>query len=142
MKCLIVEDDEAQRLEYMRIVHDLGFSCHDTDRIAQALYLLKSNRFDVILLDWHVQDGMTVQLVDFIEFRGDAVVIILITGGGEFPNGEISSIWPRIDYVVRKPVNLSDLSALLSYAIPTLNENLREGISAQPPVAPKKRGSR
>ncbi len=117
MKCLIVEDNLVVRLDYIDFMQDLGYACFEADSVQDACYLLKTHDFDVVLLDLEVRDGLTFPIVDFIEMRSAAPVVILITGTGAFPYGETVTLSPRIDYLLRKPVNLDDLSALVSYRL-------------------------
>lgn len=115
MKCLIVEDNILIQNDYIQFMRDMGYACEAAETVARACYLLKTHDFDIILLDFQVSDGNTLPIAEFIDVTGRPAVVILITGTGAFPNGESTAISPRIDYVFRKPVNLSDLSALVDY---------------------------
>ncbi|MFK7876845.1 MAG: response regulator [Paracoccaceae bacterium] len=117
MKCLIVEDEVLIRMELVLSLQDLGHSCLEADSVADASYLMKTHDFDVILLDLHVKDGQTLPLVDYLAVMGTKAIVVLITGSGAFPNGESVTLSPRIDFVLRKPVNLPDLVALLEYSV-------------------------
>ena len=116
MKCLIVEDNVTIRMEYAHIMKGMGFTCLEVDCIKDAAYFLKTHTFSVILLDLQVRDGITLPLADYLQVTGSDATVILITGTGAFPRGEATQMSPRIDYVMRKPVNLDDLTALVQYA--------------------------
>ncbi len=116
MKCLVVEDDPCTRMDIVDAMEVRGYTCLDTESIANARRLLKAHRFDVVLLDLQVSDGWTLPLADYLEVVNDKAVVILITGTGAFPNGEHTQLAPRIDYMLHKPVNMGDLSALVEYA--------------------------
>lgn len=115
-KALVVEDNATQRFSFAGVLHDLGYTCVETGEVAVAANMLRTQDFDVVLLDLKVKDGTTLSLADYLGVTDRSATVILITGTGAFPNGEATAISPRIDYVLRKPVNLSDLSALLVYA--------------------------
>ncbi|THH39038.1 response regulator [Aliishimia ponticola] len=116
MKCLIVEDMVSDQLDFETAMIDIGFTCWCTRSAADGAYLLLTHDFDLILLDLQVQDGDTLQLADYIQVMGARSTIILLTGSGAFPHGEAATLSPRIDYVMRKPVNIVDLQSLASYA--------------------------
>ena len=116
MKCLIVEDNLTIRMEYSHAMNSLGFTCLEVDTLKDASYFLKTHEFKVILLDLQVRDGLTLPLADYLHVIGSKATVILITGTGAFPRGETAQMSPRIDYVLRKPVNLDDLSALVEYS--------------------------
>jgi DNA-binding NtrC family response regulator len=116
MKCLIVEDNVTIRMEYSDAMKTIGFTCLEVDTIKDAAYFMKTHNFAVILLDLQVRDGVTLPLADYLQVTGSDATVILITGTGAFPRGEATQMSPRIDYVMRKPVNLEDLSALVQYA--------------------------
>jgi len=116
MKCLILEDNALIRLDYTTALSRVGFACHTCATIAEAGYLLRTHIYDVMLMDLYVEDGLCLPLVDLVDALGRPTVIVLITGTGAFPNGEVAALSPRIDYVLRKPIVLEDLLALVEYA--------------------------
>ena len=116
MKCLIVEDNSTIRMEYSIVMKSMGFTCLEVDSLRDASYFLKTHEFSVILLDLQVRDGLSLPLADYLQMIGSKATVILITGTGAFPRGETTHMSPRIDYVMRKPVNLGDLSALVEYS--------------------------
>lgn len=116
MKCLIVEDNLTIRMEYSHAMRSMGFTCIEVDSLKDAAYFLKTHDFRVILLDLQVRDGLSLSLADYLDVVGSKATIIMITGTGAFPRGETTRMSPRIDYVLRKPVNLADLSALVAYS--------------------------
>ena len=115
MKCLIVEDNVLLRMDYRSMLEAQGYTCVETDSVQDALYLMKVHVFNVILLDLQVLDGQTLPLADYADVMGIDAAIILVTGTGAFPNGETVQISPRIDHVLRKPVNMADLAAIVDY---------------------------
>ena len=119
LKCLIVEDQPLIRADLCLQMQAQGYECHESSGVKKAAFLLKTNRYDLILLDWHVTDGTSQTLVDYLHIVDAHATVILITGSGAFPNGEYADIAPRIDFVLRKPVNLNDLRALVEYSTRT-----------------------
>lgn len=115
MKCLIVEDDAVARLTFVEAMVSMGYACFDTDSVSGAEYFLKTHEFEVVLLDLCVTNGMTLSLTDYLDVVDTKATVILITGTGAFPHAEHTRIAPRIDYVLHKPVNIDDLTALVDY---------------------------
>lgn len=115
-ECLIVEDDATISMEYSHVMETMGFTCLEVDTLADANYYLKTHDFRVILLDLQLRDGTSLPIADYLHVMGSTATIILITGTGAFPRGESVRLSPRIDYVLRKPVNLDDLAALVDYS--------------------------
>ncbi len=111
-KCLIVEDEPLLLYDYTRAMTELGFQVIQASTLEDALYCLRTHHFTLLLLDLQLPDGTTFSLIDYLQIRDATAVIILITGTTLYPRGEISQISPRIDFVLRKPVNISDLSAI------------------------------
>lgn len=130
MKCLIVEDNVTIRMEYCHAMKSLGFTCIEVDSLKDAAYFLKTHDFNVILMDLQVRDGLSLPLADYLQVVGSTAVIIMITGTGAFPRGESAQMSPRVDYVLRKPVNLEDLSALVEYSTGSLVPANSDGESA------------
>lgn len=116
MECLIVEDDATIRMEYSHLFTSMGFAVLEVDRLEDAIYYLKTHDFRVILLDLQLHEGTSLPIADYLEVMGSEAIIILITGTGAFPRGECLELSPRIDYMLRKPVNLRDLQVLVEYA--------------------------
>lgn len=115
MKCLIVEDNVVLRLDYVLALEQRGYECVETDSVEDALYLLKTHVFSVILLDLQVSDGIALPVADYVQVMGLETAVVLVTGTGAFPYGETTRLSPRIDYVLRKPLQLSDLAAVVDY---------------------------
>ncbi len=117
MECLIVEDNAAIRMEYSDVVRSMGLECLEVDSLSEAIYYLKTHDFGIILLDLNLRDGNSLPIADYLHVMGSDATVILITGTGAFPHGEWMKVSPRIDYIMRKPVNLRDLSALIEFSL-------------------------
>ncbi len=116
MKCLILDDNALIRLDYSSALEDAGFACHTCATVAEAGYLLRTHVYDAMLMDLQVEDGLCLPLVDLVHALGRQTIMVLITGTGAFPNGEVAALSPRIDYVLRKPIIMDDLLAIVEYA--------------------------
>ena len=115
MKCLIVEDDALVRLDLVQALTDMGYSCEETNSVEGAEYLLKTQDFDLAILDLNVADGNTLAVTDYLFIRDSKTAIILITGTGAYPHGETAQLAPNVDFFLRKPVHLPDLKAIIEH---------------------------
>lgn len=76
---------------------------------------MRTDHYDLLLIDFHLPDGDTVSVSEYAGMFQPGIMTILLTGTSAFPNGEHKVLAPCIDWVLRKPVRLEDLSALVSY---------------------------
>ncbi len=60
VSCLVVDDSKVVRKQERRIMEDLGFSVMEAEDGLAAFLLCENERFDLILLDWHMpnMDGL------------------------------------------------------------------------------------
>lgn len=84
---LIVEDSEADIELYKRFIQQeqtYKYTIYDTDNIAEALELIKTRFFDIVLTDYMLPDGTGLGLIQQIkEMEGtEDVCLIMITAYG------------------------------------------------------------
>lgn len=116
MKCMIVEDDKGLSVFLCACLEDLG---HTTERFAtrkDAMHALKTRKYSLLLVDFHLTDGDSLPVIEYFSATNPNSRIILLTGSGVFPNGETSFLAPGVDWVLRKPVQMGDLHAVVDYA--------------------------
>ena len=116
MKCLIVEDDDALRLFLVTCVQAMGHDTVDHSTVAGAMRAMMTEKFDLLLVDYRLPDGTSVPVLDYFGATSPNSRTILLTGTGVFPNGEAAIFAPSVDWMLRKPVELQDLQAIIAYA--------------------------
>lgn len=116
MKCLVVEDDPMLNEVVTEMLQDLGHVCTSCDSISSAQRALFCTKFDLIVLDYSLPDGYSTSLSDYISVFCPNSRTILLTGSDVYPNGEHAIMAPGIDWLLRKPVGIRDLEALVHYA--------------------------
>jgi len=79
-KILLIEDDKADQMAFMRLVEDenLPYDCTIAGSISEAQSILGSEWFDVIISDYELGDSTAFDIFDSVK---DAP-IILVTGAG------------------------------------------------------------
>ncbi|PZQ44140.1 MAG: hypothetical protein DI551_10740 [Micavibrio aeruginosavorus] len=81
-KCLVVDDVEVSSYVISEIVRDLGFTVFEASDEKSTLNLIKKERFDVIILDWHLRKTQSLPLISEVREIPTALhtPIILCTG--------------------------------------------------------------
>ncbi len=123
MKCLIVEDDASLCFTVAEAVRLLGHQTQRAATLAQAQSLLTRHKFGLIILDYALPDGTAEDLANYAAMTQPNCRIILLTGRQVFLSGENKKLAPGIDWVLRKPVSLKDLTALIEYAAHDTHSN-------------------
>jgi PAS domain S-box-containing protein len=114
-KILLVEDDELDRMAFVRFVEgeSLPYDCEIATSLAEAQGLLVSEHFDVVISDYSLGDGTALDVLELVK---DAPVII-ITGAGD--EGVAVKAWKAgaYDYLIK------DLERSYLEAVPITIEN-------------------
>lgn len=102
IRILVVEDDEIDRLAFDRFVKSerLGYDNSHASSVAEGKARLKSEQFDVVLLDYSLKDGTAFDLLNDVPRQ---VPTIIITGSG---NEEIAVKAMKLgaaDYLIKDP---------------------------------------
>jgi DNA-binding NtrC family response regulator len=116
MHILIVEDDLALRTVWEHALEDAGHSVVLAATSNDAMRVLLTGRFDLIVLDVMVGDNNALSLTDYITYDQPETPVLVVTGSGFFPNGEVTKLAPNIDWFLRKPVPVSDFMAIVDHA--------------------------
>ncbi len=122
MKVLIVEDNSDVRHLYAIGLNRRGFEVKLASDGAQALERIRTEKPDVILLDWlmPVMDGGEV--LNHIAGDGGAPIPVIVISGQPAP----ASINPRVSSWLTKPVGIDQLVAEIeSRTGPAANSQVR-----------------
>ena len=128
MRCLVVEDDVAMGTLLADCLGDLGHDVTNAHSVEDALVCLKNKKYGLLILDYLLPDGTSLEVADYASITCPNVRTILLTGSNVFPNGEGGVMAPGIDWILRKPVPLADIEAVVDYATKDAERN--------PPVSP------
>ncbi|MGB1034764.1 MAG: response regulator [Paracoccaceae bacterium] len=115
MNALIVEDDRNLAFLWSDILDSLGYACEVVQSNTRAMAKVLRRRYDLCLLDFFVDDGVTTGLADLIRMRSPSTSILVITGSDIYPNGEHTRETPSVDMFLRKPIRTADLTAILHH---------------------------
>ena len=128
---LHVEDDEPLRRSTAMLLRVAGFETREAAYATQALAQIESlrGRLDVLIVDYHLGDGMTGTEVaeEFARLLGHAVPTIILTG--DPANAEVPWLSEAPVWMARKPLNPETLLA----ALPPLVAFRRAIAAVKPP---------
>jgi YesN/AraC family two-component response regulator len=121
---LLVDDDELIRLSLNDVLQKEGFNVTSAGNVPEALKLISSNVYDVLLSDLHMPgagDGLTV--VSAMRHANPQAVTMLLSG---FPEMDAAShaILLQADQILVKPIKVA-----------TLIEAIKERLAIGPPTA-------
>ena len=121
---LLVDDDELIRLSLNDVLQKEGFNVTSAGNVPEALKLISSNVYDVLLSDLHMPgagDGLTV--VSAMRHANPKAVTMLLSG---FPEMDAAShaILLQADQILVKPIKVA-----------TLIEAIKERLAIGPPTA-------
>ena len=118
-RILLVDDDEVQNTIMQKLLQHDGFDITVASNVAQALKLISSNRYDVLLSDLHMPgaaDGLTV--ISAMRHLNPNAVAILLTG---FPEMDVAAqaILRQADEIIVKRTDLSELVEIIKRRLAT-----------------------
>jgi len=115
-RVLIVEDDENLRdmvREWLVFEKHVVTACGSG---MEALEQLSVLTFDVILLDWHLEDMYGIDILKKFRAAGGTTPVMILTGGSGNEDRE-KAMQAGANSYVRKPFKLTDLSQSITALI-------------------------
>jgi DNA-binding response OmpR family regulator len=116
MQALLLEDDEPTRVLYGECLSNAGHDVIACSTVESAMNALRTKQVDVLVLDLVIGDTNSLGLAQFAGYAAPDAEIILVTGSGRFAQGEVLAEYPGINWMLRKPVAIGDLEALIEHA--------------------------
>lgn len=123
MHVLILEDDPDLLEVWRSCVEDCGHTCIAVMSVSNAFDALHIHRFDLVLMDLQLQDGSSVGVSHYAKTIQPNCKILMITGKMVFTSGDHLQHAPGVDWLLRKPVSVTDLSAMITYAAKDQSEH-------------------
>jgi len=113
MRVLLVEDDTILGAAVRDQISADGHSVDWAQRLDEADLLLRSARFDLVLLDLMLPDGKGIDFLRALRGRGEVTPVIILTALDQISD-RIDGLNAGADDYLVKPFNLSELSARLN----------------------------
>ncbi|WP_415920224.1 response regulator [Tateyamaria sp. SN6-1] len=115
---LILEDDPSLRFVFAEALQEAGHTVLEAGDAEGAIALLKRNKPQVLLLDLMIADTYSTDVANYAAFAAPEAPVIFITGSGLFPKGELFDMSRNARLILRKPVQLSELTDMVSHIAP------------------------
>jgi CheY-like chemotaxis protein len=112
-RVLIVEDDDSVRMMLQEVLHRDGFEVVGASKVRDALRLIATETFDVLLSDLHMPlagDGFT--LVSAMRHTHPNALTVILSG---YPavDEAMSAILSQADEILTKPIRIGALKELI-----------------------------
>lgn len=115
MKVLVVEDDPNLRALWGAVIERAGHVARQVETEPAARELLMAEPFDLVLLDLFLGESDGVAVANFATYLNPACKVVVITGTALYPKGELFAMAPSVWAVMRKPVDIEDITALCDH---------------------------
>lgn len=114
MKCLIIDDNENNRLVARYILEELSIHSDDADSVTAALSMVISGEYDFILLDWMMPDIDGIEFLHLIResTEGKKLKIIMCTAKTSVAD-QLQAIEAGANAFLGKPITLEHIRTTL-----------------------------
>ncbi|MBJ3762270.1 response regulator [Maribius pontilimi] len=115
MKMLVVDDDPAICCIWSDVLEEEG---HEVDVIRDAEAARKklmTKSYDAVVLDLCLGEESGLSVAALATYTNPECRVVIVTGTSLFARGELFCMAPNIAAVLRKPVSISELVAVLEY---------------------------
>jgi len=115
MDILILEDDSTLGQLYVETLEESGHYPVLARRNSEAIALLANQAYDLVICDLIIGCDSTLPVLKFVRQTAPDTGVILVTGTGLFPRGELHCAGAEVSYRLQKPVRIDDLAALVAH---------------------------
>lgn len=123
---LVVDDEPDLRALYELTLVREGFAVSSAENLAQAFQHLNEGRFDVVITDMRLPDGLGVELIRHLRTQQRRERCVVITAYGSAENAVESLKAGAFDYLT-KPVDLRQFRAVIASAVQDARTNAGVG---------------
>ncbi|RMX04963.1 sigma-54-dependent Fis family transcriptional regulator [Corticibacter populi] len=116
---LVVDDEPDLRLLYELTLVREGYTVETAESLAQARASL-AHRFDVVLLDMRLPDGLGIEILQELQAAGRPERCVVVTAYGSAENAVEALRAGAFDYL-SKPVELKQLRSIVASAVQGLS---------------------
>ncbi len=115
-RLLVVDDEESIRLALARVLQPSGFEVLTTDSVANAIDLLQSTRFELILCDVRMPGALGTELVPQARLIDPDVAILMLSAVNDATTAAQSLTDGAFGYLV-KPFDIQELQEAIHRAL-------------------------
>lgn len=118
MRVLLLEDDQNLLMAFTHALEEDGHTvdaCLSEDA-AMAQLTLHGSTIDVIVMDLFIGSGSSLPVADYAGYASPDAEVIIVTGSGLYPHGELQKLSCNVSWALRKPIRMLDLKAMVQFA--------------------------
>ncbi len=115
---LVLEDDPGLRFAFCEALEGAGHQVFPAADPETAIACLKRQVPDVLLLDLMIGQSVSTDVANYAAFAVPDAHVIYVTGSGMFPKGELFDMCRNARLILRKPVDLGELTDLVAHCGP------------------------
>ena len=115
MRALIVEDDINLGRIWQTVLSGAGHGVTVIPEAEEARKLLLTRGFDIVVLDLMLGEESGLSVAALANYVNPDCRVIVVTGSSLFARGELFSMAPNICAVLRKPVGVYELMAVMEF---------------------------
>jgi CheY-like chemotaxis protein len=115
-RILVVEDDIDVSRVVAQMLEHLGYRSVQCGHAQEALEHIRSQKFDLVLIDYRMPDMTGVDLILMLRQDNCHVPVIVMTGYSATED-RISSEKLQVCAVLRKPITVSQLATVVSESL-------------------------
>ena len=132
---LVVDDEETARTYCADVLSELGFEAQAAESAKQALEMLESGQFDIVLADVRMPNTSGLDLLKTIQETYPDIDVVMMTGYGTVASAVQAMKQGAYDYLT-KPLKLEDLQHVFQrlvekQALAAENRLLREQVKTR-----------
>ncbi|WP_299149601.1 response regulator [uncultured Tateyamaria sp.] len=114
---LLLEDDPGLQFAFKEALEDAGYDVHTASNNEDAMSQLRRCTPDILLLDLMIDGAMSTDVANYAGYAAPDAEVIFMTGSGLFPKGELFGISQNARLVLRKPVDLHELTTMVAHVV-------------------------
>src|SRR5436305_1014245 len=111
-RVLVIEDDPQLRAAMVRLLGSRGFEVIEAESCAEADERLKQHRPDVVLTDYELPDGVSLDMMPRLRGPDGLTPVIFITGVGSIELA-VKAIKAGAEQFLTKPVEANSLFVVM-----------------------------
>ncbi len=112
---LVLEDDPGLQFVLREALCDEGHVVHVASDNDSAMDVLRRCKPDVLLLDLMIHGGLSTDVANYAAYSAPDAAVLFMTGSRLFPKGELFGMSCNARLVLRKPVDLDELTNMIAH---------------------------
>ena len=110
MRILIIEDEVTLNKMLAEGLKEFGYQSDVVETLKDGEYYLDIRNYDLVLMDWMLPDGNSVDIISNIKHNTPKTVVIVLSARDD-DDSEIEALRAGADDYIRKPFNFNVLIA-------------------------------